>query len=73
MNKRNYISIDEVHPLIPLSRRIPFYYTEYSKIKRKDNDHRCSWFFSNFNSELMEILFKPPFLHRGKWAIYKYL
>ncbi len=38
-----------------------------------DRVHRCSWFFSNFNSELMEILFKPPFLHRGKWAIYKYL
>ena len=40
MNKRNYISIDEVQPLIPLSRRIPFYYIEYSKIKRKDNDIR---------------------------------
>ena len=39
-SKRNYISIDEVQPLIPLSRRIPFYYTEYSKIKRKDNDIR---------------------------------
>ena len=38
--KRNYISIDEVQPLIPLSRRIPFYYTEYSKIKRKKNDIR---------------------------------
>jgi len=40
MNKRNYISIDEVQPLIPLSRRVPFYYTEYSRIKRKDNDIR---------------------------------
>ena len=40
MNKRNYISIDEVQPLIPLSRRVPFYYIEYSKIKRKDNDIR---------------------------------
>lgn len=39
-NKRNYISLDEVHPLIPLSRRVPFYYTEYSRIKRKDNDIR---------------------------------
>ena len=39
-NKRNYISIDEVQPLIPLSRRVPFYYTEYSKIKRKHNDIR---------------------------------
>ena len=38
--KRNFISIDEVQPLIPLSRRIPFYYTEYSKIKRKGNDIR---------------------------------
>ena len=40
MNKRNYIHIDEVQPLIPLSRRVPFYYTEYSKIKRKNNDIR---------------------------------
>ena len=40
MNKRNYINIDEVQPLIPLSRRVPFYYTEYSKIKRKNNDIR---------------------------------
>ena len=39
-NKKNYISIDEVQPLIPLSRRVPFYYTEYSKIKRKSNDIR---------------------------------
>ncbi|MDE0118852.1 MAG: CRISPR-associated endonuclease Cas1 [Bdellovibrionales bacterium] len=40
MNKRNYIHIDEVQPLIPLSRRVPFYYTEYSRIKRKNNDIR---------------------------------
>ena len=40
MNKRKYIHIDEVQPLIPLSRRVPFYYTEYSKIKRKSNDIR---------------------------------
>ena len=40
MKKRNYIYIDEVQPLIPLSRRVPFYYTEYSKIKRKNNDIR---------------------------------
>lgn len=40
MNKRKYIHIDEVQPLIPLSRRVPFYYTEYSKIKRKNNDIR---------------------------------
>ncbi len=39
-NKRTYISIDEVQPLIPLSRRVPFYYVEYSKIRRKDNDIR---------------------------------
>ena len=38
MNKRKYISIDEVQPLLPLSRRVPFYYTEYSRIKRKNND-----------------------------------
>ena len=47
--KRNYISIDEVQPLIPLSRRIPFYYTEYSKIKRKDNDIRI--FKANLKEE----------------------
>ncbi len=40
MNKKNYIHIDEAQPLIPLSRRIPFYYTEYSKIKRRNNDIR---------------------------------
>ena len=40
MSKRNYIHIDEVQPLIPLSRRVPFYYIEYSKIKRKNNDIR---------------------------------
>lgn len=40
MNKRKYIHIDEVQPLIPLSRRVPFYYIEYSKIKRKNNDIR---------------------------------
>lgn len=40
MGERKYIHIDEVQPLIPLSRRVPFYYTEYSKIKRKDNDIR---------------------------------
>ena len=40
MNKRNYIHINEVQPLIPLSRRVPFYYTEYSKIRRKNNDIR---------------------------------
>ena len=40
IDKKNYISIDEVQPLIPLSRRVPFYYTEYSKIKRKNNDIR---------------------------------
>lgn len=40
MNKKNYIHIDEVQPLISLSRRVPFYYTEYSKIKRKNNDIR---------------------------------
>ena len=39
-DKRNHISIDEVQPLLPLSRRVPFYYTEYSKIKRKNNDIR---------------------------------
>lgn len=37
---KKYIHIDEVQPLIPLSRRVPFYYTEYSKIKRKNNDIR---------------------------------
>ena len=40
MGERKYIHIDEVQPLIPLSRRVPFYYTEYSKIKRKNNDIR---------------------------------
>ena len=49
MDKRNYISIDEVQPLIPLSRRVPFYYTEYSKIKRKDNDIRI--FKANLKEE----------------------
>lgn len=47
--KRNYISIDEVQPLIPLSRRVPFYYIEYSKIKRKDNDIRI--FKANLKEE----------------------
>ena len=48
-NKRNYISLDEVQPLIPLSRRVPFYYTEYSKIKRKENDIRI--FKADLNEE----------------------
>ena len=38
--QKNHIRVDEVQPLIPLSRRVPFYYTEYSKIKRKGNDIR---------------------------------
>jgi CRISPR-associated protein Cas1 len=38
--KRSYTQVDEKNPLIPLSRRVPIFYIEYSKLVRKGSDIR---------------------------------
>lgn len=39
--KKNYVSLKENYPLVPLSRRLPFFYIERSKIVRDKNEIRA--------------------------------